>query len=261
MDILYDIASSVKLAFIYSMNFIITNTNPLIMSTLCQICSFCTFWSGIYITTHNTIGGSFREHPYISSASVKAVMKHWNRLYACLSFGLLLLILGLLGVEESTARVVYFSSKMVEEYDILLVVLSGGSVSLYFGFHHLTAPLFAAFRVMSPDGFRDGGYWRVFAVLNAYHHILMYAFFGGIVPRILRPRAMLAWTGTFQLVVGIAVDLWVGYHKFQEGSTIRPYIASVVLLSCYLVLNTRDLMQRESKHNEDEEANEELKKA
>ena len=53
----------------------------------------------------------------------------------------------------------------------------------------------------------------VFAVLNCAHHVLMYAYFGGVAASWKRP--VLPWTGVLQLVVGIWVE--VGLLREELG--------------------------------------------
>ncbi|KAL1960750.1 hypothetical protein VTO42DRAFT_6580 [Malbranchea cinnamomea] len=137
-----------------------------------------------------------------------------DRTYALAS--LVLLILIILAHQdpyhyEDLARTAYHYSKFYDYIYVLSVRASGGEIGLHFGVHHLTTPYLTFFRVM-----RHSQGWVVFAALNAFHHVLMYAYFGGL--GIVRP--ILPWTGGLQLVVGILRE---------------------ILLSTYFVLFVRDL--------------------
>lgn len=162
-------------------------------------------------------------------------------------------------VQVPLAPLVYHLSKLYEYTDILLVLSNHGPnyrlfsqqpIDLHFGFHHLTTPYLTLFRMIRSS---ETG-WEVFAALNCAHHVIMYAFFGGGVNCVgLRPevlRRVLPWTGALQLVAGIAMEVWPlienrgkinaqGHKKDLEGHWV-----ALGLLSCYLVLYTRDMRMR-----------------
>ncbi|KAL2787925.1 hypothetical protein BJX66DRAFT_309900 [Aspergillus keveii] len=148
------------------------------------------------------------------------------------------------GASAAATRYIYHLSKFCEFLDILLVCAAGSPINLHFGFHHLTTPYLTFIRFLPTTGAEhsDSDGWRAFAAANTFHHVLMYAYFGGA--SILRP--ILPWTGTLQLVVGIAVDLAVGFWRFRAGDDgiYWLYFASAGLLGVYFVLHVRDLRAR-----------------
>lgn len=160
------------------------------------------------------------------------VMKLNSLFYSAGSFILLILILS--PSHDVLARRLYHASKFYEYIDIINVRAVGGSIDLHFGFHHLTTPYLTFLRVLSHS---EG--WKVFAALNAFHHFLMYAYFGGV--EWIRP--VLPWTGTVQLVAGIVVEGWILKEKLLAGESDRiPHWIAGGILMAYLVLNTRDLI-------------------
>jgi hypothetical protein len=149
---------------------------------------------------------------------------------------LVLLVLILLPSDDMLARRLYHASKFYEYVDILNVRATGASIDLHFGFHHLTTPYLTFIRVV-----QNSRGWKPFAALNAFHHTLMYAFFGGV--GWLQP--LLPWTGYLQLVVGIGVESWlVGEKMRREGRDAGPNVIAGFILTAYLVLFTRGLVIR-----------------
>lgn len=145
-------------------------------------------------------------------------------------------------------RYTYHLSKVYEYTDVLLFISRGGhagkaDTDLHFAFHHLTTPYLTLFRFLQHY---EG--WRVFASLNAGHHVLMYAFFVGAS----RMRKALLWTRWVQLVVGIACDGWVGLGKVQKGEEIWPNLFSAGLLACYLGLLVREVQMKRIKEESDD---------
>ncbi|KAF8987987.1 hypothetical protein BDQ17DRAFT_1547958 [Cyathus striatus] len=138
--------------------------------------------------------------------------------------------------QDGMWRLIFHLSKFYEYLDIVLVLWSGGSIGLHFGFHHLTTPYLTYARtVYKPDG------WQVFAVFNAFHHAIMYGYFAGATSL----GGILPITGYLQLIVGIMVEL--AYIQWNEGGILWPNVLSVTLLSSYAVLFTRDLRDRNDK--------------
>lgn len=202
---------------------LLTNLSPMIFMII-QSTVFISLWMSLhlYISYRGPIRGA------------STITKFNSFFYSAAS--LLLLILILSPSHDIIARRIYHFSKFYEYIDILNVRASGGSIDLHFGFHHLTTPYLTFFRVLHHS---EG--WRVFAALNAFHHFLMYAYFGGI--GIVRP--VLPWTGTVQLVAGILVELWMIKGKLViNGSDVTPNWIAGGILTAYLVLNTRDLIIR-----------------
>jgi len=164
----------------------------------------------------------------------RTVTKINSWVYAAAAFGLM--VITLLPSYDAVGRQLYHYSKFYEYIDILAVLASGGAIDLHFGFHHLTTPYFTFFRVLQHS---DG--WQVFGAANAFHHMLMYAYFGGA--SFLRP--LLDTTGSIQLLAGITTDLWIAYRKMGSGGEpIWPNLFGAGLLTAYLVLWFRDLRIR-----------------
>ncbi len=161
-----------------------------------------------------------------------------SRLYSFASLILLYLILS--PSHEELARYLFHASKFYEYIDILNVRAGGGAIDLHFGFHHLTTPYFTFFRVLQHS---EG--WRLIAGINTFHHVLMYAYFGGA--SFLRP--ILDVTGSAQLVTGLGGDLWILRQKIQAGNeTLWPNIFGIGLFFTYLCLWVRDIkIRREGK--------------
>lgn len=189
-----------------------------------QSVAFISIWASLhfYVSYRGPFPGAY------------AVMKANSLFYATASMVLLALILS--PHHDDLARRVYHASKFYEYIDIINVRAMGSSIDLHFGFHHLTTPYFTFFRVL-----HHSKGWKVFAALNAFHHVLLYAYFGGVG----WVRPVLLWTGTLQLVAGIIVEGWILRVKMLniEGDTLPNWIAACIL-SIYLVLNTRDLILR-----------------
>ncbi|KAH8890477.1 hypothetical protein GQ53DRAFT_747510 [Thozetella sp. PMI_491] len=176
-------------------------------------------------------------HQHISHTGPKpgasVVTKYNSRVYSFASLVLLALILS--PSHEGLSRSLFHTSKFYEYVDIFNVLASGGKISLHFGFHHSTTPWFTFIRVLNHS---EG--WKWFASFNAFHHFLMYAYFGGW--SYVRP--ILPWTGTLQLVVGIAADIALIMRKRETSlEPTWPNVFSGVILGTYLVLSTRELLQ------------------
>lgn len=157
-----------------------------------------------------------------------------SQAYAVASLVLLVLILS--PSHNPLARRLYHASKFYEYVDIFNVRASGGAIDLHFGFHHLTTCYLTFFRVI----YNSEG-WKPFAAVNAFHHALMYAYFGGVQ----FPRPVLPWTGALQLVVGIMMEIWVTRRKVMTGEElVWPNVLSGCLLCTYLILSTREILMR-----------------
>ncbi|KAL3439856.1 hypothetical protein BJX65DRAFT_315349 [Aspergillus insuetus] len=146
---------------------------------------------------------------------------------------------------SASTSYIYHLSKFYEFLDILLVSAAGSPINLHFAFHHLTTPYLTFIRFLPSPANNNNDGWRAFAAANTFHHVLMYAYFGGA--SVLRP--ILPVTGTLQLLVGIAVDLVVGCRRYRAGDAggdgaSWTYFASAGLLGAYFVLHLRDLRAR-----------------
>jgi hypothetical protein len=207
-----------------------TFSNSLALMGL-QTAAFVMAW----LTIHRRVS---RRGPIPYASSISRIH---NRIYSVLSLVMLFLILTpQLGAQ---ARTLYHYSKFYEYLDLLLVRASGGFIGLHFGIHHLTTPYLTFFRVVQNS---VGWTWQPFAALNAFHHALMYAYFGGWAAT----RPLLPVTGTIQLVVGIMAEIFA--VRTKTTGPVWPHVIAGGLLSTYLVLNTRDLMMRGAASSEEE---------
>ncbi|KAL2863185.1 uncharacterized protein BJX67DRAFT_384930 [Aspergillus lucknowensis] len=189
----------------------------------------------LYVRTNGPIPGT------------RAVIKANSWFYATMSLLMLIATLTTTTTPNNTddddnkafpVRYTYHVSKFYEFLDILLVAASGGHIGLHFGFHHLTTPYLTFFRFLNNPA---GGSWRVFAALNTFHHVLMYAYFGGA--QVVRP--FVPWTGGLQLIASVAVDVVVVWERYGGGGggggDIWPYVFSACLVGTYFGLYLRDL--------------------
>lgn len=195
-----------------------------LMYMFLQTAAFVFVWAVV----HNRVA----RHGPIAAARKVVLLNSW--FYSLASTVLLALILN--PEHEETARKLYHASKFYEYIDILGVRASGGAIDLHFAVHHLTTPYLTYVRVLHHS---QG--WRVVAALNAFHHVLMYAYFGGV--GFLRP--VLPVTGTIQLLVGLGGEAWVLWKKRVGGDQLLwPHEFVLCLLSIYLVLWVRDLREK-----------------
>lgn len=185
----------------------------------------------VFILTYLSLHFFVSRHGPIRGASTLIKINSW--FYSAAS--LTLFILMLFPSHDLLARRLYHASKFYEYVDILNVRAAGGSIDLHFGFHHLTTPYLTYSRVLE-----HSASWRPFAMLNAFHHTLMYAFFGGAAGL----RSLLPWTGCLQLLVGIAVEGWLVRGRMRSEEDAGPNWLAGCLLTAYLVLFTRDLVLR-----------------
>jgi len=195
--------------------------------------------SGLFVATWTAVDVFVNRHGPVSA--FRGITSFNSRFYSLVS--VLLLVATLAPSLGDTARKCYHISKFYEYVDIINVRASGGQIGLHFGFHHLTTPYFTFFRVL-----QHHRRWEVFAALNAFHHVLMYAYFGGL--QAVRP--VLDWTGQAQLIIGIAVEAWCIGEARAAGDALWPHVFGGGLLSGYLCLSVRDLMMRS--HWEKQEA-------
>lgn len=195
-----------------------------IIATLCSLPGVLTS-TIIFVPTSLLLHHYIRTHGPLPGAST--AIKLNSRLYAIISLYLLLSIalpasltpspLPKLflsnGQNDSYQRTAYRLSKLYEYVDIFNVLAAGGAVDLHFAFHHLTTPYLTLFWVV-PDLPSTRG-WSAFAALNCAHHVLMYAYFGGVAVSWTRP--MLPWTGVLQLMVGICVEVELLTEELGRG--------------------------------------------
>lgn len=189
-----------------------------------QTATFVSVWAAIH--RHVT------RHGPITVARKVVLVNSW--FYSLASAALLALMF--IPRYQDTARKLYHASKFYEYVDILGVRAGGGDIDLHFAVHHLTTPYLTYVRVLH---YSHG--WRVVAALNAFHHVLMYAYFGGA--GFLRPA--LPVTGTIQLLVGLGGEAWIWWHKKIDGEQpLWPHEFVLGLLTLYLVLWIRDLKEK-----------------
>jgi hypothetical protein len=190
---------------------------PAFILMLVQSLIFIAAWLAIHshVSRHGPIAGA------------RTFTKYNSIFYSTASAILLFLILS--SAHERLAKTLYHASKFYEYVDVLGVRAGGGEIGLHFGVHHLTTPYLTFFRVL-----QDSEGWQIFTALNAFHHVLMYAHFGGLVSM----RRVLLITGGVQLMVGIAVDVFLVSMRMWNGSGLPlwPNMLSITLLSTYLVL-------------------------
>lgn len=132
---------------------------------------------------------------------------------------------------HSELAYVYHLSKIWEYIDVFNLVASGTPIAPHMAFHHLTTPFLTYFRVLHASE------WEVFAVLNAFHHFWMYAYFGGV--GVFRP--ILPVTGWVQLVGGIAVDVLYLFKNRSGGQEGTNRAIAVLLLGRYAILFYEEL--------------------
>ncbi|KAL4876786.1 hypothetical protein BJY04DRAFT_199455 [Aspergillus karnatakaensis] len=210
------------------------STEMVPLTTLPELLTFTLLSTTTWLTLHLYV---HRNGPI---PLTRSVAKLNNRFYAAISLAMFLTVTlqtTKTAGDDSQIRYIYHLSKLYEFIDILLVCASGGPISLHFGFHHLTTPYLTFIRYLS-----GSEHWGVFAALNTFHHVLMYAYFGGAV--FLRP--ILPWSGMLQLVGGLVVDLMLGIEAYTTGEDgeVWPYLGSGMLLGVYFILNWRDLRAR-----------------
>lgn len=187
------------------------------------------FQSGLFATGWTILNRYVAVHGSIKGA--RRLTKINSRLYSVAS--LILFFLIVLPKSQQLAQTLYHASKFYEYIDIANVIAIGGDIDLHFGFHHLTTPYLTYFRVIQHN---EG--WRVFAALNALHHTIMYAYFGGASIM----RVILPFTGTLQLIVGLLVESWLIQAKHQRGlQPVWPNTLCFSLLLAYLILWTQEL--------------------
>jgi hypothetical protein len=154
-----------------------------------------------------------------------------SRLYSASS--LLFIFIALSLNHQDFAKRLYHFSKFWEYVDVLGVRASGWIIDLHFGFHHLVTPYMTFFRILHNS---EG--WLSMALPNAFHHVLMYAFFGGV--SFLQP--ILPITGSIQLLFGLGMDIRLLARKIVSGAEpIWPHFFGTELLGVLLTLWIRDL--------------------
>ncbi|OIW24574.1 hypothetical protein CONLIGDRAFT_685538 [Coniochaeta ligniaria NRRL 30616] len=137
----------------------------------------------------------------------RRISKLHNILYSILNIPRLGLILLSSPHNDFLARRIYHLIRIYEYLDILTVCASGSPIALHFAVHHLTTPWLTLCRVLyNSDG------WRIGAALNVLHHVIMYAYFGGLTS----VRRMLPVTGMVQLVIGLIVEAIIVRESIQD---------------------------------------------
>ncbi|KAH8903550.1 hypothetical protein BR93DRAFT_190265 [Coniochaeta sp. PMI_546] len=160
--------------------------------------------------------------------------KFHNILYSTFNIALLVFILLPPADSDFLARRIYHITKTYEYMDILTVCASGSPIALHFAVHHLTTPWLSLCRVLyNSDG------WRIGAVLNVFHHIIMYAYFGGLTT----VRRVLPVTGMAQLLIGLVVEVIVARKKILDEREVWPNVLAMTLALTYLGLFVRELWQ------------------
>jgi hypothetical protein len=183
--------------------------------------------------------------------SASSFCKFHNRSYSAASLLLLLLVLS--PDHDSVARRAYHYSKFYEYLDILSVCAAGGQINLHFGFHHLTTSYLTFFRVVNEN--EPGRGWVVFAASNTFHHVLMYAYFGGVA--FIKP--VLPWTGGLQLLNGILTELALLREKQLRGTGIAETKWPLVSDTLYARPDAKGTIKGEEERDIDDEADPEFR--
>jgi hypothetical protein len=164
----------------------------------------------------------------------RRISRFHNILYSSFNVPLLILVLSSTPHNDHLARRIYHLTKSYEYLDILTVCASGSPIALHFAVHHLTTPWLTLCRVLS-----NSDRWKLGAALNVAHHVIMYAYFGGLTA----VRRVLPVTGMLQLVVGLMVEVVVVREKILRGREVWPNVFAMGLALTYLGLFVRELWQ------------------
>lgn len=200
----------------------VTSPASLVALTSIQTLIFILVWACLH--HHVTKNGPFPK--------ARGISKIHNILYSIINIPLLVLVLFSPPHGNLLARRLYHLTKAYEYLDILTVCASGSRIALHFAVHHLTTPWLTLCRVL----FNSDG-WRIGAALNITHHVIMYAYFGGLTA----VRRVLPITGMVQLVVGLTIEVLVAKEKIQGGKEIWPNVFAIGMASTYLGLFCREL--------------------
>lgn len=215
-------------------------------SNISTALGFMAIQTAIFILTWTAIHRHVSLHgPFPLAARINRIH---NRLYSTLNILLVLLIL--LSREGTShdllARRIYHLSKFYEYTDVLAVRASGGIINLHFAIHHLTTPYLTLVRVLHNS---EG--WKIGAAFNVFHHVIMYAYFGGVSTL----RGLLPWTGTAQLVGGLLVEVMVVREKMERKSgRVWPNFVAGGLGCVYFCLWVRELVQMRDEGRREKEA-------
>jgi hypothetical protein len=161
---------------------------------------------------------------------------------------------------DKKLRLIYHVSKIYEYIDIFNVLAVGGEVNTHFWVHHFTVrlrlfPPFPSKPISSSINILKTPYltysrvilhpigWKLFAVLNTFHHSIMYAYFGGMAIF----SDVLPWTGSLQLVLGLWGELFVVWSGCGGREGLWASGVAVGLLGTYGVLFAGDLRGRGEK--------------
>jgi hypothetical protein len=161
---------------------------------------------------------------------------------------------------DQKLRLIYHVSKIYEYIDIFNVLAVGGEVNTHFGVHHFTVrlrlfPPFSSNTVFPSINILETPYltysrvilhpigWKLFALLNTFHHSIMYAYFGGMTIF----SDLLPWTGSLQLVLGLLGEVFVLWGRCGGKEGVWASGVAMALLGTYGVLFAGDLMRRGEK--------------
>lgn len=200
----------------------ITSPASLVALTSIQTLMFILVWACL----HHRVA---KNGPF---PKARGISKIHNILYSIINIPLLVLILSSPPHGDLLARRIYHLTKTYEYLDIFTVCASGSPIALHFAVHHLTTPWLTLGRVLyNSDG------WRIGAALNITHHVIMYAYFGGLTA----VRRVLPITGMVQLVVGLIIEVLVVREKVRSGREMWPNVFAIGMASTYLGLFFREL--------------------
>jgi hypothetical protein len=168
---------------------------------------------------------------------------------------------------DKKLRLIYHVSKIYEYIDIFNVLAVGGEVNTHFWVHHFTVHLYPTFPLSPSINISKTPYltysrvilhpisWKLFAVLNTFHHSLMYAYFGGMAIF----SDVLPWTGSLQLILGLLGEVLVVLKGCGEEGGLWASGVAVGLLGTYGVLFSGDLRGRGEKSGKVKEVGKESK--
>jgi hypothetical protein len=136
---------------------------------------------------------------------------------------------------------VYFFSKLWEGViDLNVVTLRAIPVSVHFRVHHYTTPVFAwiGWAGHAPHAF-------LFAGLNLFMHVMVYAWHGGVQPRIVLP--LIRFWQHVQLLGGIAVAV-LSFSLCSQASIVD--LVPAACFATYYVLFQQELRQEAADSHE-----------
>ena len=166
------------------------------------------------------------RNPAVARIAQRVSVVH-NRSYSLMSAALALVLLFPRSMVPALDQgYAYHLSKFYEYLDLIFFRLAGRRIPWGFAVHHLTTPYWTYLRCISGP---RGDSWKAFGVLNALHHAMMYANFGGIK----RFKPVLKYSQSAQLGVGLGVETWCIIRSNGGLGDIAPHVVAGCLLLVY----------------------------